>query len=103
MEERVRIQDNYLWIRMPEELDHNVAEDIRREADRLILHETVEDVVFDFSKTRFMDSSGIGFIIGRYKKIQCFGGQAIVIHANRRILQMLYMAGLKGLIQVAEE
>lgn len=103
MEQQVSIQNRYLWIHMPEELDHNMADQIRKEADAKMLQETVDHIVFDFSKTRFMDSSGIGFIVGRYKKMQCLGGKVIVVHASRRIQQMLSMAGLKEYVHVVEE
>lgn len=103
MEQQISIQEEYLWIQMPEELDHNVAESIRREADLQMLKAPVERVVFDFSKTRFMDSSGIGLIVGRYKKIQCLGGEIFVVHANNRIKQMFTMAGLKEFVCIVEE
>lgn len=103
MEQQVSIQDHYLWIDMPVELDHNVAEAIRKEADVQMMQESVENIVFDFSKTQFMDSSGIGLIVGRYKKIQCLGGEVLVVHASRRIQQMFYMAGLKEFVHIVEE
>lgn len=103
MEQQVSIQDNYLWIRMPAEMDHNMADSIRKEADARMIQEAVENIVFDFSKTQFMDSSGIGFIVGRYKRIQCLGGKVIVVHASRRIQKMLYMAGLREFVQIVEE
>ena len=72
MEEEFKVIDNYLMVRMPAEVDQHASEYIGRTADRYILKEGVGNVVFDFEKTRFMDSSGIGIIIGRYKKINCF-------------------------------
>jgi|GEM_PF-4895372 len=72
MEEEFKVIDNYLMVRMPAEVDHHASEYIGRTADRYILKEGVGNVVFDFEKTRFMDSSGIGIIIGRYKKITCW-------------------------------
>mgnify|MGYP002660213219 CR=1 FL=1 len=77
MEEEFKVIDNYLMVRMPAEVDHHASEYIGRTADRYILKEGVGNVVFDFEKTRFMDSSGIGIIIGRYKKITCFGGRVL--------------------------
>lgn len=103
MEQQISIQDEYLWIQMPVELDHTVVESIRKEADVNMMQEAVESIVFDFSKTRFMDSSGIGLIVGRYKKIQCLGGEVLVVHANSRIKQMFTMAGLKEFIRIVEE
>ena len=103
MEQQISIQDDYLWIQMPVELDHRVAESIRKEADVQMMQEGVENVVFDFSKTEFMDSSGIGLIVGRYKKIQCLGGEVLVVHANKRIRKMFTMAGLRALVHIVEE
>ena len=60
LQEDFRVIDNCLCIRMPEEVDHHHAEEICRIADHYILEEQVENVLFDFEDTRFMDSSGIG-------------------------------------------
>ena len=62
--EDFQIIDNCLMVRMPEEVDHHRASYICEGADRLLVRENVENVVFDFEDTRFMDSSGIGIIIG---------------------------------------
>ena len=53
-----QIIDNCLMVRMPEEVDHHRASYICEGADRLLVRENVENVVFDFEDTRFMDSSG---------------------------------------------
>ena len=81
--EDFQIIDNCLMVRMPEEVDHHRASYICEGADRLLVRENVENVVFDFEDTRFMDSSGIGIIMGRYRKISCFGGHVYAIHADR--------------------
>ena len=59
--------DHYLCVKLPEEVDHHKSEAICRNADRLITSQQVNNVVFDFEDTKFMDSSGVGIIIGRYK------------------------------------
>ena len=85
MGDNFQIIDQYLMIRLPEEIDHNVSGDISRRADFMMLDRKVSHVVFDFSDTKFMDSSGIGILAGRYRKISCFGGKVYVIHAAERI------------------
>ena len=62
--EEYAIIENYLCIKMPKEVDHHGASGIRECADRLILDDKVKNIVFDFEDTTFMDSSGIGIIIG---------------------------------------
>ena len=77
-----KIIDDYLCIRMPKEIDHHNAEVLSKKVDNYIYGEKVNHVVFDFIDTEFMDSSGIGIIAGRYKKIQYLDGsllQKIVI------------------------
>lgn len=99
-EQDYAIIDDYLCIRLPQEIDHHMATDIRQKADRLLVNERVRNVVFDFENTTFMDSSGIGIIIGRYRKIACFGGKVYGIHANERIQRILNTSGMKTVIEL---
>lgn len=75
--QELAVIDNYLCIKMPREVDHHGAVGIKESADRLILDDNVKNIVFDFENTTFMDSSGLGIIIGRYRKISCFGGRCM--------------------------
>ena len=100
MEQQCVIIDNYLCIRMPKEVDHHGAAGIREHADKLLLDDKVRNIVFDFEDTTFMDSSGIGVIIGRYRKISCFGGKVYAIHADERIRRILRASGMSSIIEV---
>ena len=108
MEEESKVLDNYkviedcLCIRMPEEVDHHRSEEICKNADHFILESQVANVVFDFEDTRFMDSSGIGIIIGRYKLISCFGGKVFAINADNRIRHLLMISGLHKIVEIME-
>ena len=53
--------------------------------------------------TKFMDSSGIGVLAGRYRKISCFGGKVYVIHANRRIRKILEMSGIGDIVEMIDQ
>lgn len=94
--------DNYLCVRLPEEVDHHKSAYISEKADKFIMEDQVANVVFDFEDTKFMDSSGIGIIMGRYKKIAFFGGKVFAIHADRRIKRLLTMSGLQTIIEIME-
>lgn len=98
--EDFQIIDNCLMVKLPEEVDHYRATYICEKADKYILQDEVQHVVFDFEDTRFMDSSGIGIIMGRYRKIACFGGKVYVIHVDRQIKKMLTMSGLTKVVEV---
>ena len=98
-----KTEKNYLMIRLPEEVDHHQALSIRRYADCKILEDGVKDVIFDFEKTRIMDSSGIGLLMGRYRIISTFGGQIYVVNANVRIKKLLLAAGLEKIVTFMNE
>ena len=102
MMESFKVIDNYLMVRMPEEIDHHKSSYISENADRFIVQEKVDHVVFDFENTKFMDSSGIGIILGRYKKIACFGGKVFAINADSRIRHLLMISGLHKIVEIME-
>lgn len=97
------IRENCLLIRLPEEVDHHNVKEIRRFADFYLNDERVEQIVFDFSATIFMDSSGIGLVVGRNEKIMYLGGRTIIANANARIKKMLEIAGLQEKICIMED
>lgn len=98
--EDFRVIDNCLMIRLPEEVDHHCAGYISENADRHLMREEVCHVVFDFENTHFMDSSGIGVIMGRYRKISCFGGRVYAIHADKQIQRILRVSGLNKIVEI---
>lgn len=102
MEHVFVLKNQCLRIYMPKELDHHNADGIREGADAYLLSGQAKDVVFDFSNTGFMDSSGIGVIAGRYKKVSCFGGKVKAVHANARIRKILLLSGLQDMIEIVD-
>lgn len=58
-----------LTVHLPAELDHPASDEIRRDSDRIIGHNYIKNMIFDFSETVFMDSSGIGLLMGRYRAL----------------------------------
>lgn len=102
MEERFQMIENYLMIRMPEEIDHHQASVLSETADSYIVREPVKNIVFDFEDTRFMDSSGVGIVVGRYKKISCFGGKVYAVNADRQVRRIIQMSGLAKVLNVIE-
>ncbi len=102
MDEDFKVIDNYLMIRMPDEIDHHKSIYISKMADKFIINEQVGNVVFDFERTVFMDSSGIGIIVGRYKKISIFGGKVFAINADRQIKRILQLSGLHKMVEIME-
>ncbi|MDO4475135.1 MAG: anti-sigma factor antagonist [Eubacteriales bacterium] len=100
---KFEVQENCLTIYLPDELDHHNAEEIKKKADKLITREHIKYVIFDFADTKFCDSSGIGVIMGRYRKICMLGGEVWAAHANERIRKILKMSGVLKIMQILEE
>ena len=103
MNEEFQVVKSCLVIRMPRELDHHQARRIRETADRYIEGKEISHVIFDFELTEFMDSSGIGVIMGRYRHIFLLGGEVWAIHTSERMRQILNMSGVTKIIQIYEE
>lgn len=99
---RHAIKGTELTIRLDGELDSHVAAQIREELDALIdQHPKVTHLLMDVSGLTFMDSSGIGMVIGRYKRMASRGGTVSVQGADKRVDRIFAMSGLYQIIQKA--
>ena len=96
MEEKYQLKEGCLTIQMPKELDHHEAGRLKMEADFLI----GAYLVFDFRETEFMDSSGIGVIIGRCKSMGFSGGEVAAANMNERVKKIFMVSGLQKLIRI---
>lgn len=85
-------------VRLSGELDHFCAQSVRRDLDRLIADRGVRWLILDFSRMQFMDSSGIGVILGRYRQLRDRGGQVGVINMNPHIQRIFHMSGMDRVI-----
>ena len=100
---KYEVQENCLTIFLPGELDHHNAEEIRKRSDYLIDQNHIRYVIFDFTDMTFMDSSGIGVIMGRYKRIYMLGGEVCAVHTSERMKKILTMSGVTRIMQIYEE
>ncbi len=82
------------------ELDHHIANEVREEIDYVIQEKQVKNIIFDFKNMNFMDSSGIGVVIGRYKKISSEGGKVAVININPRVKKIFELSGMNKIIGI---
>lgn len=103
VEMKYQVQENCLTIFLPKELDHHNAEHIRKKSDQLIEKHHIKCVIFDFEQTNFMDSSGIGVLMGRYRMIYLLGGEVWAVNTNDRMKKILTMSGVTKIIQIYEE
>ena len=89
------LEDKNLVIElMVPELDHHITNEVRDGIDNILNTRPIKNIIFDFKNIRFMDSSGIGVIIGRYKKISNDGGKVSVINVNARVKKIFDLSGM---------
>ena len=102
MESEFLKEDKLLRIKINEEIDHHTTEKIRRMADYEITRYMPRKVIFDFDKVSFMDSAGIGMIIGRYKTANMLGGTVEMINVKPSIQKIFEMSGVLKIIPVVK-
>lgn len=100
MNSKYEYMDKSLTFEITEEIDHNTTEKIRRKMDNEIEKYMPKKIVFDFNNVTFMDSSGIGMLMGRYKAIRRIGGIAELINVKPSIKKIFEMCGLLKVIPI---
>ena len=88
-----------LIIHLPAELDHHNCQTLKYETDLLLEENYVNRIVFDFSGTEFMDSSGIGVLLSRYKQMEGSGGTVAIYGTGQRISRILKIGGIYRLVK----
>lgn len=88
-----------LVVKLDGELDHHTSQYVREEIDRCINLNNIKNLVLDFDKVSFMDSSGIGLILGRYKQIKSRGGKTLLVRAKPAVSKILELSGVKKILE----
>lgn len=96
----VEISNRTLIATLSGELDQHTAKNVKDQLEYHIKNEDVINLIFNFSALSFMDSSGIGVIIGRYKLIDSLGGAVAIVNTSFAVDRMLTLSGIKKLIPV---
>ena len=95
-------KNNVLTVKVTGELDHHNAPQIREETDFKITNDNIKNVIFDFTNLSFMDSSGVGVIIGRYKLLSSLSGKLYIVSPSKRLNRILELSGIMKIIRVFE-
>lgn len=91
-------KDKTLIIKIDGELDHHISEKIKEAIDKEY-EKGYENIIFDFEDLYFMDSSGIGVIIGRYKKAKENGGSIAMVNVSTQLYKIIELSGLLKIIK----
>ncbi|SHJ97461.1 anti-sigma F factor antagonist [Tepidibacter formicigenes] len=95
-----KIEHRNLIVELYGELDHHIASEVREEIDMAIDQNSIKNVIFDFKNMNFMDSSGVGVVIGRYKKVSKTGGKVIAVNLNKHVKRIFELSGMNKIIEV---
>ena len=93
------IENGTMVLKLGGEIDHHSALSLRQGADELIYRYRPLTVVLDLSSIEFMDSSGLGFIMGRYALQKKLGGSLVMRDPNARVSKIIALAGLERIIK----
>ena len=91
-------RDKLLTLKISEEIDENCTDKLRRKIDNEITRFLPRKVIFDFSNVSFMDSAGIGMLLGRYKVIKMLGGQLELMNVNKQVEKVFEISGILKII-----
>ena len=95
-------EDKLLIFKITEEIDECNVQKIRRKADYEIERYMPKKVIFDFDSVTFMDSAGIGLIIGRYKVANMLDATLEIANLNHTVKKIFEMSGILRLIPVVD-
>ena len=102
MEVIFKVNEDILTAYIRGDVDHHSASPLRQAIDKSMKAFECRDLILDFSGVTFMDSSGIGIALGRFKKISKAGGRVIIAGCSEYIAKLLEMAGVFTLMQRAD-
>lgn len=93
-------EDNKVIALLSGEIDHHNAKSLRQDIDFSLRENQPEELIMDFSEVGFMDSSGIGLVMGRYKLMQEIGGNLVVRNPPPHIKKVMSLSGIDRLASI---
>ncbi|TXC93356.1 anti-sigma F factor antagonist [Metabacillus litoralis] len=96
------VKKSVLCIRLSGELDHHAAEELRTKVTEMLAANQSKHIVLNLENLAFMDSSGLGVILGRYKQIKAMGGEMVVCAISPAVKRLFDMSGLFKIIRLEE-
>jgi len=96
----MEVKNDVLCIRLSGELDHHSADELREKATMAIENDGIRHIILNLESLSFMDSSGLGVILGRYKQIKQLHGEMVVCAISPAIQRLFDMSGLFKIIRL---
>lgn len=96
------VKEDVLIVRLAGELDHHEAELLRDEWKDMMYKNPIKHVILNLDSVTFMDSSGLGVVLGRYKEVLQLGGEMVVCSVTPPIERLFEMSGLFKIVRSEE-
>lgn len=103
MNSTFEVVEDVLIVRLEGELDHHEAEALRKQWKDMIEKNLVKHVILNLQAVSFMDSSGLGVVLGRYKEVLQLGGEMVVCSISLPVKRLFEMSGLFKIIRLEED
>ena len=84
------------------EIDHHNASFVRDEIDNAVMASKPEVLIIDFDDVNFMDSSGIGLVMGRYRTLSMYGGKLIVSNLSSQFYRIMKLSGIEKIAKISK-
>ncbi|MFD1850544.1 anti-sigma F factor antagonist [Oceanobacillus bengalensis] len=96
------VKEEVLIVRLSGEIDHHGAESLRDKWKDMMYTTPVKHVILNLEEVTFMDSSGLGVVLGRYKEVLQLGGEMVVCSVSPQIKRLFEMSGLFKIVRLEE-
>ena len=96
----INLSGEVITARLSGEIDHHNALNMRKEIDNSIELNMPSLVILDFERVSFMDSSGIGLIMGRFKNLSKRGANLNICGVNPRLYKMMRLSGIERIVKI---
>ena len=103
MNANIDIQNDALIVFLSGEIDHHSAREIREDIDLKIASSKPQAVELNFKDVSFMDSSGIGLIMGRYRLVSAYGGKIVISNVSSYLRRVMRLAGIDSIVEMKNE
>lgn len=100
MELNFKKKNKTIIILIKGEIDHHTTKELRRQTESALSQMGGRNIIFGFEEVSFMDSSGIGMLIGRYKDLRAVDGRIAILCANEKVIEMIRLSGLTTIFPV---
>ena len=98
----VQTRNTTMFVDLNGELDHHTSEEVRTKLTSVIAEHEIKNIIFNLKRLNFMDSSGIGIILGRYNQLKEVNGRIFVVGMNPLVSKVFKLSGLNKIIDVIE-